>query len=524
MSYSLLKLLSRNLNYHVSIILCIGICIQHRLALAQTDQVCEDLLRLSCTAGKHEDGTGWAQIQGEAFSPDAGKKIEDKLLSEIKYSLKQKNNNYFVKSALSATGMVDSPDCYNSGNAASENLLLSERCTENLAKGIYKILLKTAGLIPIPKNNMQARSFKDLMSFVDTSSFQKLHQVTYQIISETLAKRNTEALIDKKIFPGVKSLIIKKINSWPVDESVKTIMRDKINAINFAGTNCSTNPDQVDGLIRQNAFIQGTNFKVCNGILSNSTSEFTLATIIAHELAHAIDPCGITSGPSDFTVKAQGANASQADKNHVLSNLLQCLRSGRSIGALSYQNILHSEFMGMLNGSTYANVPTQAYDYCFKSPLTNGNIAGDQIVESFADWMAAEITPEYIDMQYTPKGSSSTLTKDNFRIGYSNFGRALCTDYLLEDTMEFSTDIHPNLKSRLNRILLANPKIRAQMGCPPLDKNKTELLYCHPDIAYTAKELGTELNNPSDRNKTAPAIIDPNLPIKETTAPDSATK
>ena len=108
-------------------------------------------------------------------------------------------------------------------------------------------------------------------------------------------------------------------------------------------------------------------------------------------------------------------------------------------------------------GMTVGAAPEKALFQNFCSP--------DQISETFSDWMAAEITPDYIDKNF-PK-----LTTEQKRFGYSNIWRGDCTN----ESHSGAADPHPHIIDRNNRILLPQPKIRSQMNCPQPLKDR---VYC----------------------------------------------
>ena len=101
----------------------------------------------------------------------------------------------------------------------------------------------------------------------------------------------------------------------------------------------------------------------------------------------------------------------------------------------------------------------------------------DQIGESFCDWMAAEVLPVYM-------AENHKLTTDQYRNGYANVFR-LVGDIQPDKPSNIKNrvkDVHPAKADRINKILLTNPKVRGQMGCPPQ----------HPDYIYCDSEKSIE--------------------------------
>jgi hypothetical protein len=102
--------------------------------------------------------------------------------------------------------------------------------------------------------------------------------------------------------------------------------------------------------------------------------------------------------------------------------------------------------------------------------------SNDQIGESFADWMAAEVLPNYMEQNYK-------LTTQQYQYGYGNARRLICR--ISENASQSRAnngDDHPLIEDRINRILLMNPKVRQQMGCAP---SVSDRVYCDAD-----KEVG----------------------------------
>lgn len=155
-----------------------------------------------------------------------------------------------------------------------------------------------------------------------------------------------------------------------------------------------------------------------------------------------------------------------------------CLRSNQSVGAEkasapvpSYSNVVVGGFSGV-------SAPTP------KEKAWISFCMNDQITESFADWLSSEVVPDYIARNFPQ------LSRDQFRIGYSNAGRGSC-----EMSNSNGADPHPTQEKRINRILLVQPKIRVQMGCP---LRLSDRKYCKVD--------GTEAavgGTPASDGKTA---------------------
>ena len=215
--------------------------------------------------------------------------------------------------------------------------------------------------------------------------------------------------------------------------------------------------------------------------------------MIAHELAHAIDPCYITKGPSDTSFKyPKGKTYEETQEFYPVPSLISCLRGENSVGArasmLEQTNtygessdlgwppspnvedyrekseikvIKVSSDMGSTENSGDL-VPNDQGDPVFSSFCNS-----DQINETVSDWWAAEVLTEYMADHH------KDLKPRQFRNGYSNVFRGDCAGPpMLQNTGGHdhgayygSFAVHPPMKSRINNLLLVNPRIRKQMGC-----------------------------------------------------------
>jgi len=94
---------------------------------------------------------------------------------------------------------------------------------------------------------------------------------------------------------------------------------------------------------------------------------------------------------------------------------------------------------------------------------------GDQVTESFADLMGADVLSEYV-ANNLPK-----LDQEHIRLGYSNTFRWAC------DALQYASrangrswdqDVHLSTPDRINRIVIANARVRSEMGCKQPSKYK----------------------------------------------------
>lgn len=434
-------------------------------AFADSGKVCEDLYKLTCAPGVYDDGTGSGQNFTVFNSPyqrlidDLAKSAKEKFLT----ALKAPENVYFRKIALSATGLSLNPVCDGAEDSPSP------KCLDLLAEGVSDIAVKDLGTASQESDDEGPRqplklSLKDAHYLVLSGIYQGIAKELLQDLRQRVGSDEAEKKIKEKIVPQIKELLIAKIQKMVTDEKTKKNLIDKVAAVKFAGMDCSDKAGQtISAIFHPNAFKSTVtnDFKFCSGMSFISNSEFLAAFIVAHELSHTIDPCNVELGPNDYTFKYKpDSSRESAEAQFPVPGVLKCLRSDKSVEAKVAKDPATQGFLGWpLNpqsqratgGYGLASPPIEKFEsFCEK----------DQITEAFADWMAAEILPEYINKNFPD------LTEQQKRFGYSNVFRGRCDS---KDKLNFGGtkfDVHPGYERRTNYIVLTQPKIREQMGCP----------------------------------------------------------
>jgi hypothetical protein len=143
------------------------------------------------------------------------------------------------------------------------------------------------------------------------------------------------------------------------------------------------------------------------------------------------------------------------------TGVISCLRSPDSVGAKVFPP--PPAFGGFTSSPYPMPAPGPGEDNFTPPPMpvtVPDFCSNDQIGESFADWTAAEITPKYL------KEKHPELTREQFRYGYTNIFRGMCSNVNpASPGGMMGPDVHPDVRLRANRIILASPEIRKQMGC-----------------------------------------------------------
>lgn len=436
---------------------------------ANPDHICEDLYKLTCAPGTYNDGTGVAEnpMSLKASQVEIGLRKQAKIASgQFKKELEKPDNSYFRKIVLSGTGLSLNPMCKGAEDTPTPE------CLELMVEGLTDLAVRKAnGSAPLHATAQSVKDLPDIMFIIDSPVFNKISADMVTRFKSEMKTDELETKVRDKVFPQVRRLLIESVAKNVSDPELRKKLVGKIKSIRYEGSNCSedmTGVESISGLMIPNAFYHPTKniFKYCIGMGALNQSEFQLAYVIAHELTHSIDPCCIGVGPKEYTFQyKKDASLEQAQGQHPFGGVLACLRTKESVGARNFLvESTASYYPGLAATSGMLGQSPKFEDFCNQ----------DQIGEAFSDWMASEITPEYIESMHP------SLNKDQMRIGYSNIFRGGCSPGSdVENThVSFMPDVHPESKARINNVILMQPKIRAQMGCSKTVEGRK---YCsHP--------------------------------------------
>jgi hypothetical protein len=431
-------------------------------AFAETSPLCDDLANLTCAPGSYDDGTGVVKSGPEVsqFLNSYTEKSKAELRARIENTLNKPDSSYFKDLAMAGFGLKDSPQCTSSLQKDIST------CHENLVDALATLAQNQALGDLMPHTELERRGgLKDLSFLIQDHTYTKIINDFSEQAQKDLNSPEAAKKIQEKTFPQVKELLVNRLNQLSIPDDQKKVMISKINSISYQGSNCAeiagVGGSVVSPLLVPNAFYDAkTNtFKFCSGFLLQSTSEFQIAFIVAHELGHSIDPCYVGVGPDGLGFKySQTKDTKEMEKEYPIKNIIQCLRDDRSIGAINLNAMFQEKFPNQ-------QMPTNPYASTDALPSF---CQQDQITESVADWIGAEVISDYISKNYK-------LSTDQARNGYSNIFRLSCTSPI-GGGMMFPT-VHPQLEKRINKIILANPQVRSQMGCP---RKPAKTVYCDP--------------------------------------------
>lgn len=476
-------------------------------AKAQDQNLCDNLSRFSCAPGSYEDGTG--RVHSDRDIEEKLGQIRTKYQARIadrwKKELRKEENAYFRETAMAVLGLKNSPDC-RKGSPTFEN------CERNLMEGLSRYT-EIVSMSSLRNGNLEMRqgNIRELGLVSGQALFQEVSKEIGQDIQKEIAQPALEKKIREKVFPQVRDLLVQRLHSLPIADQKKEMMIKKIKGIRFQGSDCQLGGAAVDNLLVPNAHYNpnANTFQYCNGFLLRSSSEFQIAYVIAHELAHSIDPCYISKGPEDYRFNYSKTNdKSKMESEYPIPNLLGCLRGANSMNAKSGRAGFDSReisagygggMMGTPGGGMMVGQPAGIPAGLAQASFCNHEEMGgmhslegpEQIGESFSDWIAMELTPAYIEKNFK-------LTADQYRIGYSNIWRPVCS-ILPKDSGP--AKIHPDTSDRIDKMILVQPKVRAQMNCPP---QHPEHIYCDPAKPSAAGPANQ--SNPPAKPASSPGV------------------
>lgn len=422
--------------------------------------LCNDLARFACAPGEYKDGTGTTRSEEDVLNSvsDYKQKAEKDIRQRFTKMLSDPQNQYFKDLSVAALGLKNSPQC------ASNSVDDAKACQGNIVSGLTSLASKLALASMIPSTGLErVGNLRDIQFVTSDEHFLSLIKDISAKAEKDLGNDELKQKIKDKIFPQVKALIVERLKQLDIPDDQKNFMINKIKSIVFKKEcNDPGGGSGVASLLIPNAYYtpQTNAFTLCSGLLLQSTSDFQNVAIIAHELSHSIDPCGVAYGPEDSTFKYEHPNdLKKMESEFPIKNVIACLRDPRSVGAKNFAMSENSP-SPIPNGPFGRHAEVKKPNFC----------DNDQITESFADWMAFEILPTYISKNYQ-------LNEKQYEMGYANTFRLICGIMPKDGYAAYAgmNNVHPPMDDRINKLLLVNPSIRQQMGCP---KDHPKNLYC----------------------------------------------
>ncbi len=420
--------------------------------------VCDSMSTFSCKPGTFEDGTGKVLSEDDYQKKIAPirARVEKVYETAVLKALNDQDPKYELvrELAVKATLQSGTPGC------EMEKKTGRNECFKRVASilAAHRTRAEFGPHIQSQFSDENAKSAFDHDAFYElirngafSSAMNDAHKKAVGMVTDATIEKK----IRKEIFPEVRTLLIEKVKESIADPEIERKVIQKIQNIGFSGVDCSSmlfggeQEGKIPGLMFSNAYYSAEDqtFRFCNGFLLKNNSEFSIAMVIAHELSHSIDPCHIQKPIASPPVKySETPDPKLLEGQYPIPGLLQCLRARESIGAVNRREHVNSKSDSETSGKNVVVLHRQRAPFCDHQ---------DQIGEAFSDWMGAEVLGDFIEKNH------SKLSPREKLVGYSNVFRSLkgC------DSSEEDFDIHPSKKNRIDRLIMANPEVRSQIGC-----------------------------------------------------------
>ena len=252
-------------------------------------------------------------------------------------------------------------------------------------------------------------------------------------------KRDDFAALFQAVVTSAQAVVERKIPNTNQALAMKALLgRVKLD-INDCGNPTEDNSN----------YFRGT-LTYCSGSFLKRKSLFAQAAVLAHELGHAFDPC------------------ESAFEQNAWKGVESCLRDPRSVGAQVWG------FSDLSNFEKRCEKSSQLCDLGITPACQNFTLEGcaskaprcnsDQITEAFADWFSAEVLAHFL----ASRADLSRLNPDDFARGMKSIAKLSCGANYGEKSL------YPAPQDRIERILAANPALRARIGC----NEPSSVLYC----------------------------------------------
>ncbi|MFH1263019.1 MAG: hypothetical protein V1495_06200 [Pseudomonadota bacterium] len=486
-----------------TVAIAITIAFTGPLSFVYADDVCSDMGRFTRAPGFYPDGTGNDGKGGarnveteQQLIADFHHKHRKDIAERFRAILQQPDMSNFRKTAIAAFGIECDLVC----KAQMKKDMLAGDPLENTANALAGLVLNS--LLILGTEDMggyHVVSDKDRRFLLANSVFKDQRKLARKKILDDAEvgdpDKTVKAVFDR-VVPIMKEVVVQAVP----DIAWRDWMNNRLSNIQFTGTDCGTSDQkepELGQLLQANAGYDPVSqtFTYCRGLILLNSSEFSMAGVIAHELAHSIDPCRIAQGPGNYRFKYhQLLDPKLAAADYPIPNLIQCLRDERSVHAYRAEatNEKGTASRNILYDRAKPIRPTKSRKATYSVFCGgDGPTQMDQIPEATADWFAAEVIPRYIE-KYHPDLSETFLQH-----GYSNYLRGLQPLFSRISEFKDPTDEHPQLEDRIDRILMAQPKIRTQLGCG--EKTDGEPLYCPSE--FKPSDDKQEMNSKSEEPK-----------------------
>lgn len=409
------------------------------------DPRCQDLTEFTCVPGDHDDGTAVVRTP-EMFpvNPDFQNRI-----SQVKSSLTKKFAAFFERGveydfAAELTRTSQMPEC-----ARRPGQRPSDSCRIRTAEALSDLIIGWFSFSAATRD--KSFQFSELILLLQRPGYYQIIQQQEEENLRIFPPTEFEQRMPE-LFAQAKKLAFENIDSWPIPEEKRIILRERIERTTFGRDGCGG--QNLPALFTENATYMPLTDEIefCRGFSSgrnSNESEFKFIHNIAHELAHSIDPCVITEfGPPKHRLEFQEAiNLQELATQFYAPSVLQCLMSSLDVSTGS--SFPNEDYFEESGGEI------EDFDHPRQNPVWSF-CGHPKLNELFCDWFATEVLNKYL------KSREPQLNAEQIKTGLSNVWRTSCHPIL---GLSLGSDIHPPTHLRLNNILLSHPNIRQQMGC-----------------------------------------------------------
>lgn len=412
-------------------------------SLAQSpEKLLESILRPeeACSTTNHCENFHQASCEDRDFAYDGTSSVRNQGEWDQKVQkVKEKVRGPFAKEIKASYDKLNDEEWKEFVESLNLEACEKSKCADRISEHHADQMIK-ASISPRVKTSIFDSDFvpqgKDFVKILGINP--AYEKVKAEILETIRFKEDEDKMLS--MVSGIKDAIKAKITEMIPDENKRKELFANLDKTSFKGFECADND------LLQSYFMTGAfNTKMedgkkvityCGGNFRENGSSFNLAYLLAHEFTHSIDPCNFR--PKDISKVERSFLESQ----HPFSNVIACLRSPDSVGA-DWSEDFYKQ-----------NVPSQTL--CVE----------DQIGESFSDWMAAEVVPDFIAKRY-PK-----LSTENYKQGFMNISRTLKCNEAIKHTGR--VEEHPRPEARINNLMMANRKIRKAVGCGEIETAKVQ--------------------------------------------------
>lgn len=432
---------------------------------------CSNLARVTSQPGEYTDGTGIARNAGSTFEFIARihAQFNQALVKRFKEHLQSSAKEYidFRDTALNALSFDCDPSCPKPLQSWEWNPELLHQVASSLAGLAFDTLLPEDPTKDVRRGAPSPQiHYADKDFIVGNSIFAaETERLRRQILEEYKLEESLGlvqriwgrvrpimiALAARNVEPSQRSLFVSKIEGLRLLAAADACRHHAANGPEYP-VERQRRERQIRNDLMINAFYNPISraIEYCPGLIALNQSEFGIAFILAHEAAHAIDPCYVAIGPGSLRLKYQNlVDPVAAAIEYPIPGLIECLRTDQSVKA---QRTSYATPPSVPGKTAIPPLPPASYSiFCSRDGATQV----DQIPEAVADWFGTEALVEYIDA-YHPN-----LSRNQYIYGYANAFRGIYESGHASPAI----DEHPDMDARINHILLQHPKVRTDLEC-----------------------------------------------------------